>query len=161
MAFMKKLSAILKRIGGFSLLGMMLLTCSDVVGSLFGHPLLGAEEIVALWASILLAFSLPSAHLEKANVGVDLLYTKFSPFAKTVNNFCIYLISFILFSLISWQCYLYAGALQASGEVTMTLQLPAYYLVYSISFALFILSVVMLFELFILFRSGEEPCQNQ
>lgn len=154
MAYVEWFAKLLKGIGGVSLIGMMLLTCIDVAGSIFGHPLLGAEELVALWASVLLAFSLPSAHLEKANVGVDLLYLKFPPKLKLINNIFVAIVSFVLFALLCWQCYLYAGALHASGEVSMTLQLPAYMLVYAISFAFLILTIIMFLEIFSHFRTG-------
>lgn len=161
MKYVKMFVRLLKILAGLSLLGMMLLTCADVVGSIFGYPIMGAEEMVALWASILLAFSLPAAQIDKANVGVDFLYLKLPGGAKKINDIFITLLSFVLFSLISWRCFLYAKALHASGEVTMTLQLPSYLLVYAISYAMLILALVLLFELIAFFRSGESTCQNQ
>lgn len=155
MKYVQMIVKILKGIGGVSLLGMMLLTCADVVGSIFRHPILGAEELVALWASILLAFCLPAAHIEKANVGVDFLYLKFPSGLKKINDIFVTLLSFILFSLISWQCFRYANTLREAGEVSMDLQLPSYLLVYGISFAIFILAIVILAELITLFKSGE------
>ena len=137
----------LKGIAGISLLGMMLLTVADVIGSVFGYPVLGAEEMVALWASIMLAFALPAAHLDGSMVGVDLLYLRFPKFIKTINDFFVALVSCVLFVLMSWQALLYANELRASGEVTMTLQLPAYMLVYAVSFALIVLAIVIFFEM--------------
>jgi TRAP-type C4-dicarboxylate transport system permease small subunit len=148
MKYVQWISKVLQKLGGLSLLGMMLLTVADVIGSIFGHPILGAEEIVALWASILLAFSLPAAHINGAHVGVELLYTKFPLRVKKINNFIIALVSFVLFSLTTWQCYLYADYLRSSGEVTMTLQLPAWVLIFCVSFALMILSIAIFFDLF-------------
>lgn len=156
MKYVQWISTFLKKLGGLSLIGMMLLTCADVAGSMFGHPILGAEEIVALWASILLAFSLPAAHLEKAHVGVELLYAKFPPRIKIINDFFIALASFTLFALTTWQCYLYAMELRAAGEVTMTLQLPAYLLIFGVSFALFIFSAAIFFEIFQTLKQGRK-----
>ena len=147
MKYAKWFSDVLKKIAGFSLLGMMLLTCADVVGSFFGYPILGVEELVALWASILLAFSLPAAHISKTHVGVDLLYMKFSRPMKKITDIFIASVSCALFFLISWQCYEYAFELRAAGEVTMTLQFPAYMLIFGVAFALFVKSVVIFFEL--------------
>ena len=42
---------------------------------------------------------------------------------------------FILFALIAWRCVLYAFVIQASGEVSMTLQLPFYPFIYGIGFS--------------------------
>lgn len=147
MKYAKWFSDVLKKIAGLSLLGMMLLTCADVIGSSFGYPILGVEELVALWASILLAFSLPAAHIAKTHVGVDLLYMKFTRPVKKITDIFITSVSCALFFLIGWQCYKYALELRAAGEVTMTLQFPAYLLIFGVAFALFIKSVVIFFEL--------------
>ena len=147
MKYARWLSDVLKRTAGLSLLGMMLLTCADVVGSFCGYPILGVEELVALWASILLAFSLPAAHIAKTHVGVDLLYMKFSRPAKKITDIFISSVSCVLFFLIGWQCFQYALELRAAGEVTMTLQFPAYLLIFGVAFAVFVKSVVIFFEL--------------
>jgi TRAP-type C4-dicarboxylate transport system permease small subunit len=148
MNYAKWFAVFLRKLSGWSLLGMMLLTISDVVGSFFGHPVLGVEELVALWASILLAFSLPAAHIAKAHVGVDLLYMKLPPAFQKLNDLFITSISCVLFLLIGWQCYLYAGELRAAKEVTMTLQFPAYLLIFGVAFALLVKSTVIFFEIF-------------
>ena len=59
---------------GLCLLGMVPLTTADVVGSQFGYPILGSEEIVSLLGSLVIAFSMPFAQVEKSHIGVDLLY---------------------------------------------------------------------------------------
>ena len=146
MKFAKWLSGLLKRIGGICLLGMMLLTVADVIGSLFGYPILGAEELVGLMASVLLAFALPSTQLEKGHIGVDLLYMRFSPRLKRVNDSAVSLISSVFFVLVGWQCFLYAGELRRVGEVSATLRFPAYYLIYGIAVATVILSYVIFIE---------------
>lgn len=147
MKYAKWFSDVLKKIAGLSLLGMMLLTCTDVVASFLGYPILGSEEMVALWASVLLAFSLPAAHIARTHVGVDLLYMKFTRPMKKITDIFIKTVSCALFFLIGWQCYQYALELRAAGEVTMTLQFPSYLLIFCVAFALFVKSVVIFFEL--------------
>lgn len=159
-SIIRVLTRILKTISGVSLLGIMLLTCVDVFLGLFGYPVLGAEELVCLWAAMLLAFALPVAHVEKANVGVDLLYVKLPAKAKRVLDVFNETISFVLFMLISWRCYLYAISLFRSGEVSMVLELPSYILVFGISFSLLMLALTILLGLVTMIK-GEDSCQNQ
>jgi len=125
---------------------MMLLTCLDVVGNVFGHPILGTEELVSLIAALLLAFVLPSAHLRKAHIGIDLLYARLSRRKKRANDLFIGGLSFVFFLLSSWQCFSYAGELKSTGEVSATLELPLYYVLYAISMAFFILAMAILTE---------------
>jgi C4-dicarboxylate transporter, DctQ subunit len=155
MRFAVRLSNLLRKAAGVCLLGMMLLTCADVVSSFFGYPVLGSEELVGLMASVLLAFALPSTHLEKGHIGVDLLYMRFGPKTRVINNGIISLAGTALFGIISWQCYLYAKKLRLVGEVSPTLQFPTYYLIYGISFACLVLTLVIFLE-FLKLIKGEE-----
>jgi C4-dicarboxylate transporter, DctQ subunit len=159
-SFVCLFTKILKMISSISLLGIMLLTCLDVLLGLFGHPVLGAEELVSLWAAMLLAFALPIAHIEKANVGVDLLYNLFPERVKRFLDIFNELISFILYALISWRCYLYAITLYRSGEVSMVLELPNYLLVFGISFSLLMVALTIMLGFGSLIK-GEDKCQNQ
>ncbi|MCF8107277.1 MAG: TRAP transporter small permease [Desulfohalobiaceae bacterium] len=145
---------VLKKLAGILLVGMMLLTCADVVGNLFGYPVLGSEEIVSLCAAVLLAFALPMVHRDKGHIGVDLLYLRFPPLLKRINNIFLSLISGVFFFLTARECYEYGNELKATGEVSSTLQLPIYYVLYAISVACFILFLVLLFE-FISLVKGE------
>ena len=161
MKFVLPFTKLLKIISGISLMGMMILTCLDVVGGFFGYPVLGAEELVALWASLLLAFALPVAHLAGVNVGVDLLYNIFPSSLKKVADIFNHTVSCLLFLIIAWRCYLYAASLQASGEVSMILLLPAFILVYAVAFAMLVLAVCMFCELLASVVGGKVTCQNQ
>ena len=147
---------ILKKLAGVLLVGMMLLTCADVVGSLMGHPVLGSEEIVSLFAAMLLAFALPFVHREGGHIGVDLLYLRFPPRVKRVNNMFLSFISAIFFFLTARECYFYGQELKSTGEVSATLQLPTYYVLYAISFACFILFLVLVVEFLSLVRGKRD-----
>ena len=138
---------ILKIGAGLSLLGMVCLTCADVIGGVFGHPVLGSEEIVGLMGTIVLAFGLPVTHREKGHVGVDLLYRLFPDRAKRVTDICINLTSCVFFSLAAWQSFLYAREIKAVGQVSPTIQFPIYYVIYGVSLGCLVLAVVILAEL--------------
>lgn len=153
MNFVKYLSDILKKAGGICLIGMMLLTCADVAGSLFGHPLLGSEELTGMGAFLLLAFALPSTEIEKGHVGVDLLYMHLPPRIKRFNDCAVAFLSALLFTLVSWQCWLYADEVGQSGQVSATLQFPTFYLIYGVSFACAILALVIFIEFFTLLKT--------
>jgi TRAP-type C4-dicarboxylate transport system permease small subunit len=141
------LIGILKIGAGLSLLGMVLLTCADVIGGVFGHPVLGSEEVVGLMGTIVLAFGLPVTHREKGHVGVDLLYRLFPDRAKRVVDIGINLTCTIFFSLAAWQSFLYAREIKAVGQVSATIQFPIYYIIYGVSLGCLVLALVILAEL--------------
>lgn len=141
------LSDLLKKVGGACLVGMMLLTCADVVGSIFGYPILGSEEIVGLMAAMVLAFGLPFTHLDKGHVGVDLLVMHLPKRARRINDKIVSLVCSIFFMLVASQCYLYADKLRQVGQVSSTLKLPTYFLIYGVAFSFSILALIILMEL--------------
>lgn len=130
------------------LVAMMLLTCADVAGNFFGHPVLGSEEMVALMAALLIACILPAAHLERSHIGVELLYIKFPRWLKRLNNSILSIICAVFFSMVAYECFTYAKDLKRTGEVSPTLGLPFYNIAYVISAAFLFLAIVVLLEFY-------------
>jgi TRAP-type C4-dicarboxylate transport system permease small subunit len=155
MKFALLLSNLLKKVAGACLLGMMLLTCADVIGSSFGSPILGSEELVGLMAALLLACALPATEVEKGHIGVDLLVMKLPERVQRANRMILQVVEIGLFSLIAWQCFLYASKLRAIGQVSPTLKFPTYYLIYGVAFSFVVLAVVIFAELLVALRQGK------
>jgi len=148
------LAGMLQKAAGVLLVAMMALTCTDVLSGALGLPILGAEEMVSLMAAVLLAFVLPTAHMKRAHIGIDLLYRHFGARLRKANDLCIGIVSAVFFLLASWQCVLYAEELQRAGEVSSTLQLPIYYILYAIGAACFVVVLVLAMEIVRLLRGN-------
>ncbi len=144
----------MRAISGVMLVAMMIVTCLDVAGNAFGHPMLGSEEIVSLMAALLIAFMLPAAHQERAHIGVDLLYTRFSPNVKRINDGILCIIRIGFFLLVSWECVKYGLQLKEIGQVSATLELPTYYILYAIALGCFGLCLVIVSEFVDIVRGG-------
>lgn len=136
------------RIGaGIALLGMVFLTCADVVGGLFEHPVLGSEEIVGLMGAVVLAFGLPLTHRERGHIGVDLLYRLFPDKMKRIVDIGISVVTCIFFVLVAWQSYLYAAEMKKVGLVSLTIQFPVHYVIYGVFLGSLILAIIIFVEL--------------
>ncbi len=133
---------------GICLLGMVFLTGADVVGGHFGHPILGSEELVSLLGCLLIAFSLPFAHMEKSHIGVEMLYLLMPRRVKLLLDITIKLACTGFFSLAAWQSYLYAAEMKKVGQVSPTIQLPVHYIIYGVFFGCLVLSIVIFAEFF-------------
>ncbi|MCB2187620.1 MAG: TRAP transporter small permease [Deltaproteobacteria bacterium] len=138
---------LLKRLGGAALVGMMALTCVDVIMRGVNFPLFGAVEIVSLLATVVLACAMPLTHLEHGHVGVDMLVRKFPPRVQLLVDCFTGVLSAAIFGLVCWQMFLYAGTLRRSGEVSMSVGLPSYLIVYVVAVAFGALFLVILTEL--------------
>jgi len=134
---------LLKRLGGAALVGMMILTCVDVTLRAINLPLFGAVEIVSFMATILLACAMPLTDVEHGHVGVDMLVRKLPPRAQLAVDCCTGFLSAAIFGVVCWQMFLYARSMRASGEVSMSVGLPSYIIVYVVAVAFGALCLVI------------------
>ena len=142
-----RLSGTLKLLSAACLGAMMLTTCADVLGRAIDMPILGAVEITALFATMALSFSLPYAHRQKAHIGVEILTMRLRERSQVAVRVFTGSLSLGLFGVIAWQSFRYATQMRASGELSLTLQLPYYIVIYFISASFCILALVQLAEL--------------
>lgn len=149
-----RLTAILKALSAVTLAAMMFLTCADVLGRAAGHPILGAVELGVLMAALVLAFAMPYAHREKAHVGVEILYMRLGDRAQAFLDVFTGTAAMTMFGIIGWRSADYAGQMRASGEVSMTLQLPVHYIIYLISASFWVLTLVQLLDVIESVRRG-------
>lgn len=134
----------LKIAGAVCLMAMMFLTCADVVGRMFRHPVFGSVEIVAFLATLTIALALPYTHKVGGHIGVEILVRMLPEKAQTVVDICTGFFSLALFAIITWRMSVYAVSMQESGEVSMNLELPMHLIVYALSFCLLIAALSIL-----------------
>ncbi len=142
----------MKVISAVCLAGMVVLTCIDVVGRLLNHPIFGAEEIVAILSTCVIALSLPYAHKEKCHIGVEILMRLFSLKTQAVVKLLTNVLALVLFLIVTWRMVLYAQTMHRVGEVSMNLQFPTYYIIYLLSFCFFVFSLFILKDIVKFFK---------
>jgi TRAP-type C4-dicarboxylate transport system permease small subunit len=134
----------LKIIGAACLAGMMLLTCADVVGRAFGHPIFGSVEIVGFMATLAVVMAMPYTHQVQGHIGVEIVVRLFSEKTQTIIDTCTGIISLILFAVVTWRMTVYANTMKASGEVSMNLELPEHLVIFVTAFCLLIFTLIIL-----------------
>lgn len=123
----------LRNVAAACLMGMALVTGADIVCRWFWNsPILGSEEIVAFLAALTLGFSLPYAHSQGSNIGVELFYSRLSRRVRRRIKLCTDVLGAALFGLVAWRMFLYGANIARSGEVSMTLELPKHYIVHAL-----------------------------
>lgn len=143
-----KFSDVLKIIGCIAITAMMVITVFDVIGRFFKYPIFGSIEIIGYLAAITVAAALPYTHKMEGHVGVEILVRLLPKKFQTSIKIITQTLTLFLFSLITWQMFLYAKELDKTGEVSMNLGFPIHYLVYLISFGLLVFSVTILETIF-------------
>ena len=126
------------------LVGMTLLTCVDVVGRFFGHPIFGSVELVGFMATLAVAMALPYTHQVKGHIGVEILVRVFSQKTQTLIELITNVLSLMLFGLATWRIALYANTMRKSGEVSMSLEFPEYIIISVVSFCFMVFFLTIL-----------------
>jgi len=157
----KGLARYMYYVAGAAIVSMMVLTCADVVlrlGVTFYHeyhwslfssfmPIPGTYELVCFLGAVAVSFAMAHTSVEKGHVAVSLIVRLLPERIQNIIGSITGTFGIILFALLSWQSVLYANDLRASGEVSLTLQLPFYPFVYGIAFASFAVCLVLVLEL--------------
>ena len=150
------LSRILNWVAGWALVGMMGLTCADIVLRLFRRPILGTYEIAGFLGAVVASFAMAQTTIERGHVAVHVIVTRFSPRVQELIYLATHLLSLLVFVLLAWECVRYGNDLRASGEVSMTLQLPFFPVVYGIALSAVTVCLVLLLDIVFVTTRGAE-----
>lgn len=126
-----------------AVIAIMLLSTADVVMRLLGKPIPGTYELVGFLGTIVVSFALAFTSMEKGHIAVEILVEKLSQRAQLViEGFC-NLTGALLFGIIAYQAVLYALDIKKSGEVSSTLQMPAYPFIFGIAIGCALLCLLL------------------
>jgi TRAP-type C4-dicarboxylate transport system permease small subunit len=144
----KGISGFFIKIAGISLVCLMGLTIADVILRFFGRPIPGTYECVAFLGAIVLGLSVPLTSWTRGQIYVDFLILKFPKRVQDVFNIVTRCMVIILFLLIGWTLMKYGMILHKSGEVSLTLEMPYYPIVYVLGITCFIQCLVLFCDIF-------------
>jgi len=152
-----RLSSILNFVSGFCLVGITGLTCADVVLRLFRHPILGSYEIVGFLGATVAGFAMAYTTMKGGHVAVAVLVMQLSHRAQKAIFIITHLLAITLFSLLTWECIGYGNDLRTSGEVSLTLELSFFPVLYGLSLSSFVVCLVLWVDLWGVLAGKKEP----
>jgi len=124
---------------------MMLLIVIDVLLRYFlNRPLKGVFELIEFMVAIVVCLGMAYTGVQKGHVAVELVVSRFSPRVQALIDSFNYLVSTILFSLISWKSVVQAKVLWVSGLTSSILYVPVYPFVFVLAFCSGLLGLVFL-----------------
>ncbi|RLB13720.1 MAG: TRAP transporter small permease [Deltaproteobacteria bacterium] len=135
-------------IAALAIFAMMALTSVDIfLRYFFRKPIPGTYEIVALLGAVAVSFAMAHTLAVKGHVAVSLIVQMFPKRLQGIVESFISIFGIILFALIAWQSILYGVDCQRSGEVSMTLQLPFYPIIYGVALGAAVVCLVLTVDL--------------
>jgi len=141
------LCKLLNVIAGCALTFMMLLTVTDVILRFFRMPVVGAYELVAFAGGVVVGFAIPMTSFKKGHIFVDFFILRFQPKTRMLFHLTTRLMGLVLFLIIGWNMIRMGMDMLHSGEVSLTLELPFYPVVYGIGLACFVQCLVILTQI--------------
>jgi TRAP-type C4-dicarboxylate transport system permease small subunit len=141
--FLRRITSGMRSTGALMLVAMTVLTCVDVIGRLFKHPVFGSVELMSLMGALTVAMALPDTHAARGHIGVELFVNRLPGKPRAVVALISGLMSLILFFLVSWQMLEYSVKMMKSGEVSMNLSLPEYLIIFSVAVGFTVFTVAI------------------
>lgn len=135
---------------GISILGIvvaMSVTCLDVICRIFRISFKGAYDIVVIAGAITITCSLPYTTAVKGHVSIDYFFHKLSKRGRIIVDIITRILSISLFGLLAMQSVKYGKELFDRGEVTLTLQIPVFWILYVISISCILVALIILYNL--------------
>ncbi len=130
-----------------SLMVMVLVTSADVILRKFSLSLTGAYDIVRIAAALTIAAALPYTTAIKGHVAIEYFFHKLGRRGRIVVDALMRLGGMALFGLLAWGCVDYGNSLRAKGEVSMTLQLPIFWVPYVLAVSCVLVVLIKLYHL--------------
>lgn len=141
------LNKILFWVAGITLIGMVLLTCTNIFLRCVWLPIKGVYELMGFFAAIVTAFALGYTQMQRGHVGIDIVVNQFSARVQRILNGTNYFICVAFFALAGWQIAKWGTTIWQTGEVTETLRIIFYPFIYGVALGCIILCLVFLVDL--------------
>ena len=118
---------VLHSVGVGVLAALMVLTAGDVIlRYVFNRPIIGSYDLTEYMMAIVVSFGLAYCAFLKGHVRVDIVVSHFPQRIQSAIDSITGLLSVFLFSLITWQCFVYMKLLFDSGLDSTVLLIPRF-----------------------------------
>lgn len=134
-------------LAGFCLTAIVVLVATNTISRVAGTPIQGVSEMVGWLFAVSTSFSLGYTQLAKGHVSIDILVSKLSEGIKKPVLVSVDLLSMFFFGIVAWQLVGYGLDSMASGQLSQTLQLAFYPLIWIVAFGFLGLTLSLLSNL--------------
>jgi len=140
----KGLCRYLNWVGCILLVGMMLLTVTDVILRWMRMGITGTFELMSFGGALVAGFAIAKTSMDDGHVGVDVVTQLLGKKTKRIIYVITRLMAIVFFVLLAWGLFLKGNELFSSGEVSLTLHVPFYPVAYGLALCGIIESLFLL-----------------
>lgn len=137
------------------LLLTMVMAVVNMVGRPLKVPVQGSFELMGLGGALIVALTLGYSQESRTHISVDILFNTFPPRLKAVCIATGDLVCSVFFGIAAWQMGRFGFKLYTTGEVSETLGLPVYPVVFAVAAGLAGLALTQLVTVLVAKRGLE------
>ncbi len=138
------LSGAMNRIAGWAVVGMMALTCVDVVLRELRMPYPFMRDLVALLSGVAISFALAHTTAVKGHVAVSIILDRLSTRKQNIIDAVTSFLGLFLFSMATWRLFVKAEDLREYGQTAMSSEIPLYPFAYGMALSTSVVCLVLL-----------------
>jgi len=135
-------------VAGVSLVAMVLVTVGEMVSRMFGNPMVGTVETIGWLSAVTTAFALGYTQIHQGHVSIDLFTRRLGPLVQVLVSMLVYLVSAVLFVIVTWNVFRHAGVLRETGSLSETMKVIVYPWVYLVSLGCAGLTLALVVDFF-------------
>ena len=140
-------SRVLDIIARYFLLGMMSLVVINVISRRLDFPILGTYDLVGLMLIVTAAFALAYCAVGKGHIFVGFILDRFSPRVQSIFDVVTGILAVAFFGIVTWQSAIYARMIWQTGQVTPTIHMTFYPVLYMMAAGFLLLFFVLVIDL--------------
>jgi TRAP-type C4-dicarboxylate transport system permease small subunit len=133
-------------LAGCSLLLLILVVVVNAIMRVFYAPFSGATEIAGWLTAVSIAFGLGYTQVKRGYVEIDALVERLPKGLQLTIKRIMLFISMIFYSLVAWQITVYGLNVMNNGNLSETMQLPFYPLIFLLSLGFAGLTLALLVD---------------
>ncbi len=138
---------------GLCLLSLIAVTCVDIVLRRFQLALPGAVDLAQVLGCLCVATALPYTTSVKGHIAVEFFFRHLPRSWRVFFDTCTRLLSIALFAALSWQSFAHGITLKQTNKMTMTLNIPWFWVLWIMGVAF---AIVILIKVYHLTHPGKE-----
>ncbi len=149
------MNAIFAVAGGIALVCLTGLAAVNMLSRAVFRPVPGSYELIGFICAVGVAFGLGYTQLHKGHVVVSILTERFSPGVNRVLDALNHLVGAGFFGLVAWQTLKWGAEIARSGELSETLKIPYFPVIYGVAIGFVVYALTLLLDLILVFSPAE------
>jgi TRAP-type C4-dicarboxylate transport system permease small subunit len=152
------LNGVFAAVSGSAIIGLTALAAANMVSRAVFRPVPGSYELIGFLGAVAVACGLGYTQIAKGHIVVTILTDRFSPAVNKVLDAANHVIGAAFWSLVAWQTLKWGTAIGKSGELSQTLKIPYFPVVYLAAAGIAVFAITLILDFFLIFapKGGAE-----